>query len=76
MKKTALCSRVLSRAYITRLIFPKRGRLGLTRNVHARHGEKRYRESIHAGHATQNSTRIVMPGLKMNEMPRKKRAIE
>ena len=76
MKKNCfMLTSIVSRLYHT-LIFPKRGRLGLTRNVHARHGEKRYRESNHAGHVTQNSTRIVMPGMKMNEMSRKKRAIE
>ena len=37
MKKNASCSWVLSHDYITRLIFWKRRRLGLRRNVHARH---------------------------------------
>ena len=36
----------------------------------------RQKEKRHAGHATQNRTGIVIPGMKMNEMSRKKRAIE
>ena len=36
----------------------------------------RERERSHAGHATQTSIETVMPGMKMNEMSRKKRAIE
>ena len=37
---------------------------------------ERETQKSHAGHATQNRTGIVMPGMKMNEMSRKKRAIE
>ena len=37
---------------------------------------EREKEKRHAGHATQNRTGIVMPGMKMNEMSRKKSAIE
>ena len=37
---------------------------------------EREKEKRHAGHATQNRTGIVMPGMKMNEMSRKKRAIK
>ena len=37
---------------------------------------ERERDRSHAGHASQPNIRIVMPGMKMNEMSSKKRTEE
>ena len=72
---------IISRLYHTPHFLKERG-LGLTRNVHGtvkkdREREReREREGSHAGHACQPSIRIVMPGMKMNEMSCKKRTKE
>ena len=53
----------------------REGDLGLTWNVHARHGEERGRKVI-SRHASQPRIRIVMPGMKIDEMSFKKRTKE
>ena len=76
MKKIASCSWILSHNYITASFSEREGDWGSHGMFMPAWWKKIERERSHVGHACQPSIRIVMPGMKMNEMSCKKRTKE